>query len=369
VTDGFTTGDLVTVAGTASNNFTDAVVTGVSATVLTLDTQDLVAETITTGVTVYASETVTFAEVGGTGDTITRATGSWTADGFAVGDIVTITGSASNNVTTDAITALSATVMTLGSTDLAAEVIAGHRLTITKALTMTAWISAKDSAFASVDAQKRVDVGIGRLRKLSPLTGWEFRRPISWAASIREYQHDVHITTWRKEHGPLLDWSIYDDDDNVAELDARTDGGALAGRFTCARTWANGPRGAFVARSLTRATEGSLLGETHNMAVANVGCTIVQSATENFVGKTPPLDSNGYLLSAERTALEEAVNTELQIALLQEKVPGEGPRASYARWTAATDDVLNVVDATVTGVLDLRVNGTIVSVTTLVKVS
>jgi len=369
VTDGFTTGDLVSITGTASNNLVDAVVTGVTATVLTFDTGDLVNETITAGVAVFASETLTFAEVGATGDTITRATGSWTADGFAVGDIVTITGTASNNVTTDAITALSATVMTLGSTDLAAEVIAGHRVTVVKTLTQDAWISAKDTAFASVDAQKRIDIGIGRLRKLSPLTAWEFRRPVAWAASIREYQHDVHITTWRKEHGPLLDWSIYDDDGNVAELDARTNGGAVAGRFTCARTWANGPNGAFIARSLTRATEGSLLSETHNMAVANVGCTIVQSATENYIGRTPALDADGHMLGSERTALEESVNTDLQIALLQEKVPGEGPRASYARWTASTDDVLNVVDATVTGVLDLRVNGTIVSVTTEVKVS
>jgi len=50
-------------------------------------------------------------------------------------------------------------------------------------------------------------------------------------------------------------------------------------------------------------------------------------------------------------------------------VPGEGPRASYARWTASTDDDLSGDGGTVTGVLDLRVNGTIVNVTTEVKVS
>lgn len=371
VTDGFTTGDLVSITGTASNNLTDAVVTGVTATVLTFDTGDLTNETITTGVAVFCSETITFAEVGATGDTITRATGSWTADGFAVGDIVTITGTASNNVTTDAITALSATVMTLGSTDLAAEVIAGHRVTVVKTLTMTAWVSAKDTAFASVDAQKRIDLGIGRLRKLSPISGWEFRRPVAWAASIREYQHDVHITNWRKEHGPLLDWGIYDEDGvTVTELDARTDGGADDARFTSARTYANGPNGAFLTRSWTRATAGTALALTHNMAVANVGCTVVHAATENFLGKTPRIDpTTGYLLQTERTALEESVNTDLQAALLVQHVPGEGPRASFARWTASTDDDLSGDGGTVTGVLNLVVNGTIVAVSTEVKVS
>jgi len=369
VTEGFAVGDLITVAGTASNNFTDAKITAVSATVLTLDTQDLAAEVISSGVTVVGSEELLFAEVGATGDTITRSTGSWTADGFAVGDIVTITGTASNNVTTTAIAALTSTVMTLGSTDLAAESIAGHRVTVTKVLTASSWISALDSGFASVTAQKRIDIAAGRLRKLSPLTGWEFRRPVSWAASIREYQHDVHITTWRKEHGPLLDWSMTDDDGNIAEYDERTIGGALAAGFTCARTWSNGPDGSFLAQSLTRDTAGSVLSMTHNMAVANVACTIIQTATENFIGKTPRKDAAGHLLAQERTMLEESVNTDLQVALMQEKVPGEGPRASFARWTCSADDDLSAAEGTITGVLDLRVNGTIVTVETSVKVS
>src|SRR5690606_22591951 len=67
--------------------------------------------------------TLTFAEVGATADTITRATGSWLADGFVVGDTITITGTASNNLSA-IIVAVTATVITLGSEDLAAEVTA-----------------------------------------------------------------------------------------------------------------------------------------------------------------------------------------------------------------------------------------------------
>lgn len=373
ITDGFAAGMAITVTGStaAQNDFTNKKITGVAATVLTLDTQDLVGEVATAGCTVTGSTGITFAEVGGTADTITLGGGgNWLADGFAVGDNITITGSTSNNITTTAgIVTVTATVLTLDTDDLAAEFNGAAAVTITKGQTMAAWVSAMDAAFASVDAQKRIDIAIGRARKLSPITQYEFRRPAAWAASIREYSHDIHIPTWRKEDGPLDGWSLEDTEGNIVEFDERTDGGGLAGRFTCLRTWGNGPNGAFVAMSLTRDTEGSLLSYTHNMSVANIGCTIVQKATENAVGKVLQLNDDGTATAASLSRIEESVNTDLEIALLQEKVIGEGPRASKAVWTASTDDDLSVVDATLNGTLELHVNGTVVHVDTLVKVS
>ncbi len=78
--------------------------------------------------TMAGSPTLTFAEVGGTGDTITRSAGSWITDGFAVGDVIAVTGTANNNITGD-VTAVSATVLTLGTTDLVAEVTAAGSVT------------------------------------------------------------------------------------------------------------------------------------------------------------------------------------------------------------------------------------------------
>jgi hypothetical protein len=318
-------------------------------------------------------ETLTFVEVGASGDTLTRSAGSWIADGFKTGQNITISGSVLNNITTTlGITVTSATVITLGAEpdDFVAEAAtASEDVTITVAQTMAAWVSAADTALASIDAQKRVDISLGRLRKQSPITGWSLRRPSAWAASIREYQHDLHIPTWAKEDGPLDGWSMLDEDGNVVEFDERTDGGGLAGRFTCPRTWANGPNGSFIAMSLTRDTEGSLLSYTHNMAVANLGCTIVQKATENVVGKVLQLNDDGTATSAALQIIEEAVNTDLEQALLREFVPGEGPRASKAVWRASTDDNLGVVDATLTGTLDLQLQGTVVHVATVVKIS
>jgi len=60
-----------------------------------------------------ASQTITAAT---TGDTLTRAAGSYLTDGFEVGDIVTIAGSAgANNALLMEITALTATVLTTDS--------------------------------------------------------------------------------------------------------------------------------------------------------------------------------------------------------------------------------------------------------------
>ncbi len=251
----------------------------------------------------------------------------------------------------------------------AAETIGTRTATCVKGETLAAFVSAMDTAFASVDGQKRLSLGLGRLRKESPITGYSLRRPVQWAASIREYQHDVHHPTWTKEDGPLDGWSLTDEHGNVTEFDEYVNGGAIAARFTCARSWGNGPNGAFIAFDMTREVEGSTLQLTHNLEVANVFCTVVQSKTENIVGKTPQVDSDGHATSRSLGVLEESVNTDVKQALLREFVPGEGPRASYARWDASTDDDLRGPDATLTGVGKLLVNGTIVHVITGVAVS
>lgn len=67
---------------------------------------------------------LTFAEVGASGDTITRDAGSWIADGFLEGAGIYVSGTVSNNLVLASgatIVTLSATVITLGVTDLTPE--------------------------------------------------------------------------------------------------------------------------------------------------------------------------------------------------------------------------------------------------------
>jgi hypothetical protein len=359
IADGFLVGDVVTITGTASNNFTKAI-TALSATVMTFASGVANEGPIGT-VVMTGSEGLVFAAT-----SITRSVGSWLTDGFRVGDSFTTTGTASNNYT-KTITALTSTVLTFASGG-AAETIGSASVTLTKGETLAAYVALMDSGFATVDAQKRVDLGIGRLRKLSPITNWYFRRPVQWAASIREYQHDLQIPCWRKADGPLDGWDMQDAaGNNIVEYDERTTGGALAARFTCARTWSNGPNGSFIALSLTRDTEGSILSRTHNLAVANLACSVVQAETENAIGQVLQLKSDGTAEPTSLEILEGRVNTALQIALLQQRT--EGKRASSAVWSASRADILNVAGASLTGTLALRLDGTVEKITTTVKIN
>lgn len=367
IDDGLAVGDVVTVAGTTLNNVTGRI-KALTATVLTFDGTDLVDEVTAAGVgSIVASNGFIFAEVGGTGDTITRNAGSWITEGFAAGDIVTIAGTASNNVTTDALTAVSATVLTLGSTDLAAEEIGSHNVTITKVLSKAADVSLADIAFASVDAQKRIDLGYGRARVLSPITLWEFRRPASWHVAVREYQHALHIASWQNDLGPLDGVDLEDTNKQIVEYDERVDGGALAARFTCLTTSDNGPNGTYVAMALTRATDGDVLAYTHNMAVTNKFCSIVQAETTRMIGKTPVLNADGTATESELKLLEARINQALTEGLLS---PGsEGQNASSATWVASRADDLRGTGKTLHGSGPLGLRGTITNVDTGVVVT
>jgi hypothetical protein len=356
--DELAVGDVVSISGSTSNNVTSAI-TALTATVMTLGGATLVDEGPKAGCSVVGSAGITFAAAG---KTVTRSSGSWLADRFTLGDTVTIAGSASNNLSSP-ITALTSTVMTLGGATLTNETARADFLTITKGETKAAWISFLDAAYASIDAQKRIGLGVGRRRKTCPITGWSFRRPAQWAACLREYTlRDIHIATWRKGDGPLSGWGS----DDLQEYDDLTDGGASSARFTSFRSWSNGPEGAFISLDLTRMGDDSLLSYTHNVDVVNLACTVVQSATEMAIGESLVLNRDGTATQAALGVIEGRVNRAVQQALLQDN--GEGPRASSAVWTASRSDVLNVANAKLHGVLSLNLRGTLVHIDTNVVV-
>lgn len=239
---------------------------------------------------------------------------------------------------------------------------------VSGAETKAEYIADAESELSAVADEYRVDLGIGRARKLSPFSGWIFRRPVSWAASVREYQHDLHVATWKKDEGPLSGWTLLDADGNLAEYDDRVDGGAAsAALFTSFRSWANGPNGAFISQSLTRAPDLSILSYTHNVHVVNLAQTTVHAATELTIGSSLVLNPDGTATSDSLATIQQRVNSALERALLSNR--GEGVRASRAVWTPSADDDLSGAEAVLTGVLDLVLNGTIHSVATTIKVS
>lgn len=384
LTDGFTSGDTIRVTGavvTGGANNVTCVPAVFAAGVLTLGSTDLVDEGPIAGVSITSEPTLTFALNSSSPDTITRNRGSWLDDGFRVGDIVTISGtSGGTNDKTGTITVLTATVMTFATGTLGAdETIGSCSVTMTAGESDTVAISTLDAAFATITSDRRVELGYGRGAMTSPVLGYALRRNVNWVDSVLSYCRDIRTTTWWKALGPVdatgrctAGFSLLDADGQTYEHDERNTAGALAARFTCARTWGNGPDGTFIARSLTRAGDGSVLEHSHNSAIANLFQTVVQATTENFAGQTlvlEPADNTGKRV-ATTTSLkdfEDKVNGELSRYLLG-NLGGEGPRASVAYWTAATDDDLGGSDATLHGIGTLELNGTIVHISTTVNV-
>lgn len=365
LTDGFAVGDTVTFSGTTSNNVSK-VCTGVTATVLTF-ASGIANEGPVSNVVAVANPTLTFVS----GKTVTRNRGSWLDDGFRAGSTITIAGTMSNNGSTADVTGVTAKVLTTTTYTFTAETVGIAAVSVVAGETDSAHIAAMDSAFGTVTGS-RVELGYGRAALLSPITGWKLSRPAQWHDSIRNYQHDVCTTTWRKSDGPLKNCDMTDANGLPNCHDERTDGGALAAGFTCLRTYGNGPRGAFVAQSLTRADSNSILSMSHNAMVANLAQSVVQQATENFIGQTlvlQPADSQGrrFATAASIAVFESKVNSELGRYVLS-NIGGEGPRASVAKWTAAADDDYGVASPVMHGVLDLQLNGTVVQIATTVKV-
>jgi hypothetical protein len=299
-------------------------------------------------------------------DTIVRNRGSWLADGFRVADSVTVDGTASNDVTLAAVT-VTALTLTLAN-GLASETILASSVTVTAGETKAEWMSRVDDEFADVDGttSTRINLSAGRGAFPSNYSGWLRRIPAGWLASVRSYAHDLHVPTWRKDIGPL-GASLFDANEELVEWDDRVDGGAgSAARFTTLHTWPNGPRGAFVAQDLTRAGDGQISSQHHNQAVINDACNTVQVATENVVGRTLILNTDGTATKGALAVIAAEVNAALELELLTSR--GEGPRASSAVWTPNPADVYNVPEPLMTGTLVLLLNGTVHSVTTTVRI-
>jgi hypothetical protein len=233
--------------------------------------------------------------------------------------------------------------------------------------TLALWEAGLPATYEDVVSEPRVNFGAGRGRVQSAFSGWLYRRGASWHASIREYQHDVHITTWWKQNGPLSGVSISDENGASVEHDERTGTALLPYSFTVLRTYSNS-NGVFVAMDLTREDENDPLSYHHNMSVANIAQTVVQRVTENFIGQTPLLSDDGTLDKDDRAALADEVNEALSQALLSD-LRGEGRRASSVKYTPAADDDLSVPGATLNSETELNLRGTIVNIVNKVKVS
>lgn len=214
----------------------------------------------------------------------------------------------------------------------------------------------------------RGSISFGSRRKLCPLTGRAWRRPASWAASLREYDRgmDLHISTWWRDLGPLNGWFTLKSDD---EHDERVDTGALFGRFTSFTTLANGDSGMYITKDVTRGNDDSVFFLTNNVAVVDEGCSVCNAATVRILGQSMILNNDGTASPETIADVESGVNSALYRSLMKERVPGRGARASSVRWTMSPADDLRGPGAVVNGIMELNLRGTVSQIRTKVQVS
>ncbi len=301
--------------------------------------------------------------------TIVRGSGSFLADGFVQGATFTVDGTVSNDGTYT-ISAVNASTITTVEALVTEGPIAAHtvRLEATSP-TKAAFIAEQDAEFAGIggDAGFRINLDWERGRAISAFTAWKFRYPSGWFANWRAYQHDLHVATWRKDHG-ILDADLYDQDGDLVEWDERNDGAAAcAARFTAMRTWGNGPVGAFIALDLTRAGDGSILSNSAIVDVVNKLCSVCQAMTENAIGRDLTLNADGTLTKQELNTIQTEVNAALELAGTTNQ-KGEGANCSSVIWTPASDDVFNVPEPVLTGVLEIIGKGYVHSTNTVARV-
>lgn len=365
LSDGFAVGDSVIVDGSADNDG-EYFPSAVSAT--DLDVAGLTDEATVSGVSVTARTGLTLSS---SGQTITRSRGSWLADGFRVGAPATLsgTGSATNDFAGVAPTVVTDLAMTFPSSTITApEQIAAEDVTISQGTTLAAWGAAQITEFAGVSSSPEIDIAAGRARRTLPYSGWYARIPAAWEAFLREFAQPAQQPAWRKDLGALGS-SLTDEAGNTVEWDDRLQGEAFTqAGFTALRSWGNGPIGTFVAMTLTRADEGSLLQQTQNKAVVDIARTVCQAATENVVGRVleKKTDGSGEATEDALREIETYVNGELEKALLVDN--GTGALCSGAVWTASRADRYDSPAATMHGVLVLTLNGVVHTVETVVKV-
>jgi hypothetical protein len=372
IQDGFVVGQSIVIDGTASNDATH-VLTNVSATVLTVGASPgIVNESNVNG----ADVTITGVGPGdidfaASGFTVTRNIGSFVSDGFRVGMVVTVAGSASNNGVIGPLTAVSATVLTFASGIANEASVSAANLTITAVESKLAWRTAIDAIVGATPQTEKVDFRVmtygGRAHRKSPLNAWRKMRPSSWAVAIRCMGHDIHISPAKVELGALDGWSIFDSRGELLSHDERVDGVMLSARVSCLTTIDN-LNGVYCALPVTLDSDGRPLSRLPIVLVGQLTCRVAQAAYQQKLSSEVDYksDGSGHILETEARRIDGYVNSQLAIALLS---PGpEGSRATRAVATMTRNIDLRVVGATVPWEVELQCKAYIESLDGVVRV-
>jgi hypothetical protein len=375
VTDGFVVGQSVTVAGSASNNGVIGVLTAVSATVLTFGS-GVVNETITNGLISGVAATISGAGPGlvtFAATTITRGIGSFITDGFKVGMMVTVAGSASNNGELGPLTAVSATVLTFAAGGVS-ETISGLGLTLTgtepKSTARAAFGAIVGTTPQTAKVYHRASAWFARARRKSPINSTRKMRPSSWACAFRIMGHQENTSPAKKALGGLEGWSMYDANGELEfeAHDERIEGGILAFRGGCLTSDVE-LGGVFVALPLTLDEDDASLSRLPKGLVCDLAARISLRESNLILSSDVTLkaDGTGFIKPGEAEKIEKIVTNRLRAVLLKKDT--EGQRATDVSWKMARDVDLRDDGAEIPCETDVEGKGYIEQIKTTVRLS
>lgn len=305
------------------------------------------------------ADTVAFSSVS---HTITRTTGSFVTEGFKPGMTVTVTGSVSNDGSYTGLTSVTATVLTFAAGLVTEPAVAA---TVKGSEVKATWRAAIEAVVGATPPAQKVSEKVllagGRARKLSPVSKTNKRRPAMWAVAIREMQNDIKVSPAKVSLGMLDGWDLFDSAGSLVEHDERVDGGLLAMRMACLRTF-NERAGAYVALPLTLDTDGLPLSRLPIVLVAQLACTVATAGYEFQLNSERALNKDGTIQEGEARRIDGYVQSLIEINLLQ---PG---RASSCPVKMARDVDLRVQGAEVTWEADLTTLGYLEKLAGVVRV-
>ncbi len=207
-------------------------------------------------------------------------------------------------------------------------------------VTAAAWRTAILADFVATSA-KRVSVTAGHYLITSPIDGWSYRRPLSFAIAARLVSKAVHVDAGRVKDGALSgltidvsDGNVYHDERNTPALDA--------GRFVTARTLI-GRQGMFCTNPNMMSPNGSDFIWWQYRSVVDKACSTARDVLLNFLSSEVRLNTSGYILEKDAKDIESRLRSAFRDTLVS-----PGSVSSVSATVSRTDNIISTRTINVT---------------------
>lgn len=207
-------------------------------------------------------------------------------------------------------------------------------------VTAAAWRTSIIADFAAVSA-KRVSVSAGHYMITSPIDGWAYRRPLSFAIAARLVSKPIHVDAGRVKDG-ALGGVTFDSTDGKVYHDERNNPGLDTARFVTARTLI-GVQGLFCTNPNMMAPNGSDYIWWQYRSVVDKAATTARAVLLNFLSSEVRLNASGYILEKDAKDIESRLRSAFRDTLVS-----PGSVSSVSASVSRTDNIISTRTINVT---------------------